>query len=448
MSYSKPLQSNKALNVATLIAWSLLEINTTTISYVAVKPRINTATNMLIAQIFINIEMNKDYTLCQIKLVIEWLKKIEWEVKIKNRNETGTVEHLKVSGLQPNDTFTGDTAYLDDELQTNENVESREFIVSKLCNVVSLEVSVSDDNWNDMSATALWCKDTPHSRYVNFSSNFVSIVLTYASFSISVVALFINIIVMRKLYMTSTVPGVNMRNVSISMLMAEVVFMFGIGANDTQHICYFVGIILHYLWLTIFAFITIALIWISKHLFSLKTRTNQNDLNTRFHRHTLTFLGLIIPTLSVVPAILLDQYKVLSVRYGGNVCFPQRFQGNLYFFTGPVMFLLSVNIICIVSVVIQMAKTRTNIGRSRVSNMSQASRDVKVYTRLVILSLLVWSTGIVNSFLKEEVLEFVFTLLCGLHGTFITIANLTTKTVMKHFRNQTDSVGTKEIRST
>ena len=149
-----------------------------------------------------------------------------------------------------------------------------------------------------------------------------------------------------------------------------------------------------------------------------------------------------------MPAILLDQYKILSVRYGGNVCFPQGFQGNLYFFTGPVMFLLSVNIICIVSVVIKMAKTRTNIGRSRVSHMSQASRDVKVYTRLVILSLLVWSTGIANSFLKEEVLEFVFTLLCGLHGTFITIANLTTKTVMKHFRNQTDSVGTKEIRST
>jgi hypothetical protein len=56
----------------------------------------------------------------------------------------------------------------------------------------------------------------------------------------------------RDMGMTSTIPGSNMENISISLLLSNCLFMFGIVASDIMEVCFVIGVILHHLWLSLF----------------------------------------------------------------------------------------------------------------------------------------------------------------------------------------------------
>ena len=58
----------------------------------------------------------------------------------------------------------------------------------------------------------------------------------------------------------------------------------------------------------------------------------------------------------------------------------------------------------------------------------------KVYLRILALSGFLWITGIMAAILESEWLDYVFILLCGLQGFFISLASLTTRQVVKKFR--------------
>jgi hypothetical protein len=51
--------------------------------------------------------------------------------------------------------------------------------------------------------------------------------------------------------MTSTIPGSNLENISISLLMSKCLFIFGVGASDIREVCFVIGVVLHHLWLSV-----------------------------------------------------------------------------------------------------------------------------------------------------------------------------------------------------
>ena len=55
--------------------------------------------------------------------------------------------------------------------------------------------------------------------------------------------------------------------------------------------------------------------------------------------------------------------------------------------------------------------------------------DAKVYLRIVVLSGMFWIIGILGSLTQSDLLDYIFTILCGLQGLCITVANLTTTRV-------------------
>ena len=84
--------------------------------------------------------------------------------------------------------------------------------------------------------------------------------------SISAIALLISIIISRKLGLTKSTHGSNPENLCVSLGLSNVLFMIGIGANDYQTVCYILGILLLYLWLVAFAFISIYVVYMCNTL--------------------------------------------------------------------------------------------------------------------------------------------------------------------------------------
>jgi len=52
-----------------------------------------------------------------------------------------------------------------------------------------------------------------------------------------------------------------------------------------------------------------------------------------------------------------------------------------------------------------------------------------IYSRIVVLSGMFWIIGILGSITESDLLDYIFTIVCGLQGLCITVANLTTTRV-------------------
>jgi hypothetical protein len=70
-----------------------------------------------------------------------------------------------------------------------------------------------------------------------FFSPFIDVskaIVTYVGCSVSTLTLIVSISVSRKLHMCRSVPGNNIENLSIGLVLSNLLFMIGIGADDYQ----------------------------------------------------------------------------------------------------------------------------------------------------------------------------------------------------------------------
>ncbi|CAC5410452.1 CELSR3 [Mytilus coruscus] len=253
-------------------------------------------------------------------------------------------------------------------------------------------------------------------------------IVTYVAFSLSVVALIGLIVFNRKHNLITNIPGSNLENISISLLLSNVLFMIGIGVPNVFNLCYVIGVLLHYLWLSVFSFMTISITFIVKNLHQMKARNTIGSDKVFSRRTMLTLIGLAVPLMIVGLSVFVDKFgpDYLSLGYDGQVCFPNRYPGNVIFFTGPVIVSVIWNFLCISLTIFQICRVRYQVRNIRKSVPFQ---DAMVYLRIVVLSGMLWTFGIASTVFETELLEYIFTILCGLQGFCIAIANLTTSKV-------------------
>jgi hypothetical protein len=270
-------------------------------------------------------------------------------------------------------------------------------------------------------------------------NSFIRAVITNSCFSVSMVSLLILIVVYRKIGMTSTIPGSNLENISISLLMSNCLFMFGVGASDIREVCFVIGVILHHLWLTVFYFMSVATLCIVMNLTKLRSNDQKSHIMLKDRKRCLVLGGVIVPCMFVGPAVLLDIYgdAYLSSGYGKQPCFPHIFPANLIFFSGPVLLSIAINFVCLLRVIGHICILSHEIGNISIST---PFKHAKVYLRILVLSGFLWITGIMAAILESEWLDYVFTLCCGLQGFFISLASLTTRQVVRKFKYKKEPV--------
>ena len=329
--------------------------------------------------------------------------------------------------------------------QTYENMTGVELITTRRISSLQLDpdaprlVKICEDiivhairsNTSVINMTSIECNDG-----VNLpvrDNSFIRAIITNICFSVSMVSLLVLIVVYRKIGMTSTIPGSNLENISISLLMSNCLFMFGVGASDIREVCFVIGVILHHLWLSVFYFMSMATLCIVINLTNLRSNNRNSHSTLKDKKRCLCLGGVIVPCLFVGPAVFLDIYGTayLSSGYGKQPCFPHIFPANLIFFSGPVLLSITINFICLLRIICHICILSHEIGNI---SMSTPFTHAKVYLRIFALSGFLWITGIMAAILESDWLDYVFTLLCGLQGFFISLASLTTRQVFHKLR--------------
>ena len=386
----------------------------------------------------------------EIENIRKYLSERRVRVILKNDTYNHTIEILNTNYITGNGTYTSSISQLQIyryhyiKSDTQETFPSDNGIIGSTqidnwrCDEVYIEVQFVGVKLhvNQMSCLTIFSLKAP-----KISGNDISVIITYLSFSVSAIALCVLIIVNRQLNLITSIPFSNIENISVSIMLSNILFMVGIGASGKKTMCYVIGVILHYLWLSVFSFMTISVACITSTLSKMTIMRIKTNESFRKRKRRLTTLGSIMPLFLVIPSICIDVFGpiFLSAGYGSYACFPNNYPANLIFFTGPVMVSVFVNSSCLTFVIIQVCKIRTEASNIRKLDIYQ---DAKMYLRMVALSGVFWFIGIFNALYDSEWLEYIFTLFCGLTGFFLAVANLTTNRV--RLTKKTDCSSKKE----
>ena len=377
----------------------------------------------------------------EVKQYKELFQRLEWRLVFKGGTSWHGVEVQK-EVLE----FDGKTLH-----NEYENMTGVKLIQSRTISMLQLDpdeprlVKICEDitvhairsNTSVITMTSIECNDGVNLPVSD--NSYIRAIITNICFSVSMVSLLVLIFVYRKMGMTSTIPGSNLENISISLLLSNCLFMFGVGASDIKEVCFVIGVILHHLWLSVFYFMFIATLCIVMNLTKLRSNGRNSHSTLKDKKRCLALGGVIVPCLFVGPAVYLDIYgdAYLSSGYGKQPCFPHIFPANLIFFSGPVLLSIAINFVCLLRVIGHICILSHEIGNI---SMSTPFTHAKVYLRILALSGFLWITGIMAALLESDWLDYVFTLLCGLQGFFISVASLTTRQVARKLKYYKESI--------
>ena len=186
---------------------------------------------------------------------------------------------------------------------------------------------------------------------VNFSSNYtkkslrdvteehlkVLAVLTYVGLSVSIISLILVLVTYSLFKELRTLPGINLMNLSLAHLLADVLFL-PTGSGLPELACTIVAILLHYLFLVSFMWMSI-IAFETWRAFS-KIRIQHRNLNRREKRFNLLrkiALGWLPPSVFVALCVTLDQFHVVVFHYGGpNGCWISNPTAKLFAFVLPL----------------------------------------------------------------------------------------------------------------
>lgn len=180
------------------------------------------------------------------------------------------------------------------------------------------------ESWKCQQFSTHTLRSTSPRNQNNMQSHFqvsLETILTYSCMGISSISLIISILIHKILSLFKTLPGCNTFNLLISMLIAHILFMAGIGANDVSIVCKCVGIAIHYFWLTSFTFMTIGVIQITYTFTKLSTQPNFVKRTKRPSKWRLIVVGYTISLIFVIPSVIFDLLDniPITVGYGGDI---------------------------------------------------------------------------------------------------------------------------------
>ena len=272
----------------------------------------------------------------------------------------------------------------------------------------------------------------------------VATFVTYIGVCLSIFFLVASITVNKKIGLTRSVPGKNVENLSIALILSHILFVTGIGANDYQVVCLVVGILLHYTWLTVFTFMTITNVYMAKNIRSMVIANTGVIGDTIRTKRELTAAGLFLPLIAVVPSCVMEYMDITpySPEYEGKVCFPTAYPANLLFVSGPILTCIAINAI---SLVMAIAFIYRHTNETKDIQKSQSYQQINVYIRMSTLTGVFWVTGIIGAAFESEAVNYIFIVICSLQGFMIALCNLTTSKVirdMKKLLTPTDSTKT------
>ncbi|VDI23765.1 Hypothetical predicted protein [Mytilus galloprovincialis] len=438
------IEPDAFIQIAIGMVLSTIVPNITYLDYLNVpKNRENSSTLPLVNVIlFIKSEM----TLEEYITYPQILQNLKWKMIMKSEKSGKVIEMITDVNAQQSSVFNYLYEIYDTDVSSiiqEYSLQSHIFLENFPCTNISIDSFLNDSRHpHILSINTVACEDEQNDMQQNHEPNLMNekdeyiTYITYTGTCLSVISLICSVVVCRRSGLSTSIPGSNLENLSLALILANLLFLTGIGAKKYQNVCTVIGIVLHYLWLLVFSFMSISVIYLVYDVRRISISTT-NKMCCVCAKHFLTIAGLLLPFVFVIPALFLEfifSTTQFSPNYGGAICFPTAYPANLLFVSGPLMISVGLNLICITILTIYFNIKEGEASKIREGNYSQ---QIGIFLRLSVISGLFWITGTLSSVLQSEVLDYIFVVTCSLQGFLIAVANLTTKRV---FRNKNKSL--------
>lgn len=254
----------------------------------------------------------------------------------------------------------------------------------------------------------------------------VLVVISNVGISLSVVCLLLVLITYSLFKELRTVPGVNLMNLCLSLLLAHSLFMAA-GATHIHLICTSIAVLLHYFYLSSFVWMSI-IAFDTYRTFSRTCHTRQRTgkLKARF----LAF-GWLPALVFVVICFSLDQSGLVAIGYGGrDHCWINNPRSNTFVFVIPVAFSILFNGLFFLLTVISIRKIKKQT--QKVGNAANSRRSMVLFVKLAVLLGFTWIFGYLK-ILVSSYFEYPFVILTSLHGVYIAVGFVFTARVKKMY---------------
>ena len=315
---------------------------------------------------------------------------------------------------------------------TNSILKFGEYLMSE--NLNKRNSNISNTTQDSTIAVCLPFKNTFNKIETKHSTSTTSYglqILTLIGLNISTVCHILLLITYGLFQELRTVPGLNLMNLSFSMLLSQVIWLAGTAHFEGTVLCEVFAILEHYLLQVSFLAMSI----ISYHtclVFSqpIVGRT-ANTSRRRFIKYS-AFVWLS-PAIFVAICVTLDKTETLLVDYGTN-CWLGTANAKLYLFLLPLAVLLLYNIYKFIRTAVSLSRHKKI---SRTLERKEGKQNLVICTKLATLVGFPWLFAFLGVLFPDvETFEYLFVVFVCLQGLYFGMAFLFNKKILKRYRDR------------
>ncbi len=335
-----------------------------------------------------------------VPVVINWNGKEDARVK-SSVCKVPTCEMVKLTNIEYNKTYEG----IEISLHGNELViGSNNLIFSNDSLLVCKHILSSVQNQTD-------------SNEENLSSSFES-VLTLCGSVVTMIALAATVVTYRTFPTLRTIPGLCVMSLSCTLFLTHLIFVTSGYFIPWSKVCSVIGIILHYLWLSVFSWMFVIISDLSSTFVKMSSTSAVSVNMEQFIIYCLISWGL--PLLIVIPCVIFSIKEYLQFQYGDNTsCFISGYWPLLSGFILPLSVSIIVNMILFIRGAIYLRATMKIAKRARAAS----SKYEQLFLMMKVFSITggTWILGILANIKHLKFMWYLFTFFNTLQGVYIFI---------------------------
>ena len=318
---------------------------------------------------------------------------------------------------------------------TNSPFEFGKYLLSESFNKGNIsnitQNSVLSSNWT--VSVCLQFKNTCNETETKYSTSTTSYglrILRLFAFSISAVCHILLLITYGLFQELRTVPGLNLMNLSFSMLLSQVIWLVGIEGT----VCEVVSILQHYFLQVSF----LAMSVISYHSCLVLTQPIVGRIANTSRGRFIKYSAFVWLSAAIFVAIcvILDKTETLLVDYGTNFWLGTA-NAKLYLFLLPLAVILLYNIYKFIRTAVSLSRHEKD-GRTFLQRKGSRIRkqNLLICTKLATLVGLPWLFAFIHVLFPEaEVCKYLFVVFVCLQGVCIAMVFLFKKKILKLYQD-------------
>ena len=255
--------------------------------------------------------------------------------------------------------------------------------------------------------------------------------ITIASMAISIIC--IVVILMLKCLFPAT--GKNLVIILAScLLVSHVVFLIGPQMRILYPACYTAGVIMHWAFLSSFAWMA-AIAFDIYYLLSRAEKLMKTSEKNKFWKLILPF---VFPTSFVVFCVVIEESPMpypWKPSYGRELCWLNSSNALLVYFVAPVATYVLVTAILTISAAVKLCYMTQDIPHAETNRF-------KTFIKLSVLTGLSWTSGFIAVPIQNVVLFSLFVILNASQGLFLLLAIWAPKLRKKYYSSNSSATGT------